>query len=66
MKDFIIRALMLFAFIFGFACGCFAIAFAFQFIFSVFDNKPLSGPCFHMILSILGCSVGLAIAHEME
>ena len=66
MKDFIIRSLMLFAFIFGFACGCFAIAFAGQFIYSIFDNKPLSEPCFHMILSILGCSVGFAIAHEME
>lgn len=66
MKDFILRSLTLFALIFGILCGCFALAFAGQFIHSIFDNKPLSGPCFHMILSILGCAVGLAIFDELE
>ena len=70
MKAFILKSLMLFAGIFGFLCGCFSIIFAGQFIYSIFDNKPLSGPCFHMILSILGCSVAwgsvLAFHDEIE
>lgn len=70
MKNFILKSLMLFAGIFGILCGVFSLVFAGQFIYSIFNNKPLSEPCFHMILSILGCSVGsastLVIYDEIE
>ncbi|MBR5296347.1 MAG: hypothetical protein IKU29_00550 [Parabacteroides sp.] len=66
MKDIILKSLTLFTLIFGFLCGCFALAFAGQLIYSIFDNKPLSESCFHMILSILGCSVGFAIYDKIE
>lgn len=65
MKDFIIRALTLFALIFGILCGVFSLVFAGQTIDFIIDNKPLSEPCLHMILSILGCSVSLAIFDEL-
>ena len=66
MKDFILKSLTLFTLIFGILSGVISLVFTGQLIYSILDNKPLSGPCFHMILSILGCSVGLAIFDELE
>lgn len=66
MKDFILKSLTLFALIFGILCGVFSLVFAGQMIDRIIDNKPLLEPCFHMILSILGCSVALAIFNELE
>lgn len=62
MKEFILKAILLFAAISGFFCGCFAIIFSGQLINSIIDNKPLFEPCFNTIVSILGCSMGFSLA----
>lgn len=62
MKEFILKSIILFAVISGFFCGCFAIVFTGQLINSIIDNKPLFEPCFHTIVSILGCSIGFSLA----
>lgn len=62
MKEFIFKSIILFAAISGFFCGCFSIVFSGQLINSIIDNKPLFEPCFHTIVSILGCAIGFSLA----